>query len=137
MTKQDFKRKDLDLPASHHRTLTFFTPVTDTGGSIDSPLGLSCHSRLKYTAGELPPDAGVLADTLPVSWTGPAGVEHGRDLSYKINNIIHQDLCRDNYPIGRPCSASRMVARRELENIFERYREKDNMTKLSTPSGYF
>lgn len=138
VTKEDFKRGVDNLPKSHHRTLTFFTPIVDTGGSIEAPLGLSCHSKLYYTAGEGAPDTTchVLADTLPVSWTGPAGVDHGRDLSYKTDNIIHQDLCRDNYPMGRLCSASRMVARKELDNILDRYRLKDTTGKFSTPSGH-
>ena len=63
---------------------------------MDTPLGLSVHTQPMYTAGPGAPDttAGVLADSLPVAWTGPAGVDHGRDLSYKSDVTIHQDLCR-------------------------------------------
>ena len=43
---------------------------------------------------------------------------------------------RSNYPAGRLCSASRMVARNELEIIMKRYRDSDNDKKLSTPSGF-
>ena len=61
-----------DPAQHHHRTLTFCTPVVDTGGSIDAPMGLSCHSQLLYTAAAAAPDttAGALAQTLPVAWTG-------------------------------------------------------------------
>ena len=59
-------------PPHHHRTLAFCTPVVDTGGGLDTPLGLSCHTHPLYTAGGGAPDttAAALADTLPVSWTG-------------------------------------------------------------------
>ena len=137
VTKQDFIEPNVSLPSHHHRTLTFCTPVVDTGGPIDTPMGLSCHTYPIYTAGEGAPDTtcSALADTLPVSWTGPAGVEHGMDLSYKSDVVIHQDICRYKYPTGRLCSASRMVARQELENVMKRYRDKDTLAKFSTPSG--
>ena len=103
----------MELAPHHHRTLAFCTPVVDTGGGLDTPLGLSCHTHPLYTAGGGAPDttAAALADTLPVSWTGgggsgdvvyvvyclyclyclgPAGVEHGHDLSYKSPVTIHQ-----------------------------------------------
>ena len=111
--------------------------MVDTGGPIDTPMGLSCHTHPIYTTGEDAPDTtcSALADTLPVSWTGPAGVEHGMDLSYKSDVVIHQDICRDKYPKGCLCSASRMVARKELDNVMKRYRDKDTLDKFSTPSG--
>lgn len=96
VTKNDFPSHKTELPMHHHRTLKFCTPVLDSGGCVDTPLGLSCHTHHLYTAGGGAPDttAGVVAESLPVSWTGSAGVDHGRDLSYKSDVTIHQDLCR-------------------------------------------
>ena len=73
----------MELAPHHHRTLAFCTPVVDTGGGLDTPLGLSCHTHPLYTAGGGAPDttAAALADTLPVSWTG--GGDSG-DLVYDI-----------------------------------------------------
>ena len=79
-------------------------------------------------------------------------MEHGHDLSYKSPVTIHQvprpiqrqyrttityfqDLCRDNYPQGRLCSASRMAARHELDTVMRRYRDTSSLAKMSTPSG--
>ena len=99
--------------------------------------GLSCHSKLVYTAGEGAPDTtcATLADTLPVSWTGAAGAEHGHDLSYKSDVVITDDICRTNFPQGRLCSASKLSSRREFENYAKRYMDKDDLVKYSTPSG--
>ena len=80
-------------------------------------------------------------------------MEHGHDLSYKSPVTIHQvarpiqprywttittffqDLCRENYPQGRLCSASRMAARHELDTVMRRYRDTSSLAKMSTPSG--
>ena len=96
VTKNDFPSHRTELPLHHHRTLRFCTPVMDSGGCVDTPLGLSVHTQPLYAAGPGAPDstAGVLAESLPVAWTGPGGVDHGRDLSYKSDVTIHQDLCR-------------------------------------------
>ena len=46
-------------------------------------------------------------------------------------------MCRTNFPKGRLCSASKMLARRELESYVGRYKEGDNYKKYSTPSGEY
>lgn len=87
--------------------------MTDTGGSIEAPLGLSLSPYLLYTAGPGAPDntAGALSSPLPTSWTGPAGVEHGQDTGYRQEVEAHQDMCREDQPRGRLCAASRRVAK--------------------------
>ena len=121
VTKSDFLAPSTSVPSNNHRTLTFCTPVVDTGGSIEvsdrqteteqtwclmfsalqAPLGLSCSSRLLYRAGEGAPEstAGPLAHCLPTSWTGPAGVELGVDTSYKQQPVIHQVGRYHNYTL--------------------------------------
>lgn len=144
VTKADFPVPSTLKPQpimNQYRTLTFCTPLVDTGGSLQAPMGLSCHTQPLFTAGELAPDmtSGALASSLPCSWTTPpgAGVEPGEHLTYKSAAIIHQDICRDGHPVpGRMCAASRMVARDQLEKIAARYGPKDKLQKMSTPSGH-
>ena len=59
----------------------------------------------------------------------------GMQKSFKFTALYKYLHFRSNYPVGRFCSASRMVARNELETIMKRYRDSDNNKKMSTPSG--
>eukprot|EP00090_Calanus_glacialis_P025100 TRINITY_DN39030_c0_g1_i1.p1 TRINITY_DN39030_c0_g1~~TRINITY_DN39030_c0_g1_i1.p1 ORF type:complete len:215 (+),score=83.44 TRINITY_DN39030_c0_g1_i1:46-690(+) len=141
VTKSDYLVPSTLQPAPiphHHRTISFCTPVVDTGGIMEAPMGLSCSTSLQYTAGAAAPDqtSGRLSDSLPVGWTQGAGVEPGLDMTYKSDSVIHQDVCREGHPRGRMCAASRMVAARELEKIIARARPQDRMDKRSTPSGH-
>ncbi|XP_023348381.1 uncharacterized protein LOC111717103 [Eurytemora carolleeae] len=78
VTRSDFRGHLFSVDPDNYRTITFCTPLRDTGGSISSPMGLTEFSTNMYTVGSSGTKnvAGVLGIAGP-------GVEPGVDLSNK------------------------------------------------------